>query len=117
MKKVKEISNLLYFTTWNVLIAQNHNVFVNKMSSSLASSNQTVPVSTMAGSNSVLPSLIGSRSIPPAAAAVSLHPQMAAQFREIHKNTWLKRLTAEGKKICVGPKVSSFISTIRQPWG
>ncbi|XP_005181108.2 serine-rich adhesin for platelets [Musca domestica] len=74
------------------------------MSSSLASSNQTVPVSTMAGSNSVLPSLIGSRSIPPAAAAVSLHPQMAAQFREIHKNTWLKRLTAEGKKICVGPK-------------
>ncbi|XP_036324477.1 mucin-5AC [Rhagoletis pomonella] len=30
----------------------------------------------------------------------------AAQFREIHKNTWLKRLTAEGKKITVGPKKS-----------
>lgn len=32
----------------------------------------------------------------------------AAQFREIHKNTWLKRLTAEGKKITVGPKVCVF---------
>lgn len=32
----------------------------------------------------------------------------AAQFREIHKNTWLKRLTAEGKKITVGPKVSRY---------
>lgn len=32
----------------------------------------------------------------------------AAQFREIHKNTWLKRLTAEGKKITVGPKVSGY---------
>lgn len=29
----------------------------------------------------------------------------AAQFREIHKNTWLKRLTADGKKLTVGPKV------------
>ncbi|XP_067618266.1 mucin-2 isoform X2 [Eurosta solidaginis] len=29
-----------------------------------------------------------------------------AQFREIHKNTWLKRLTAEGKKFTVGPKKS-----------
>ncbi|XP_023163636.2 mucin-17 [Drosophila hydei] len=30
----------------------------------------------------------------------------AAQFREIHKNTWLKRLTADGKKLTVGPKKS-----------
>lgn len=28
-----------------------------------------------------------------------------AQFREIHKNTWLKRLTADGKRLTVGPKV------------
>lgn len=27
-------------------------------------------------------------------------------FREIHKNTWLKRLTPEGKKVTVGPKRS-----------
>ncbi|XP_017868500.1 PREDICTED: putative GPI-anchored protein PB15E9.01c [Drosophila arizonae] len=30
----------------------------------------------------------------------------SAQFREIHKNTWLKRLTADGKKLTVGPKKS-----------
>ncbi|XP_026850782.1 uncharacterized protein LOC6587204 [Drosophila persimilis] len=29
-----------------------------------------------------------------------------AQFREIHKNTWLKRLTTDGKKLTVGPKKS-----------
>ncbi|KAI8045217.1 hypothetical protein M5D96_001397 [Drosophila gunungcola] len=29
-----------------------------------------------------------------------------AQFREIHKNTWLKRLTADGKRLTVGPKKS-----------
>ncbi|XP_073814489.1 uncharacterized protein [Musca autumnalis] len=73
------------------------------MTYSLLSSNSSGPISTMAGSNSVLPSLIGSRPTPAATAAVPL-PPMAAQFREIHKNTWLKRLTAEGKKICVGPK-------------
>ncbi|EDW81732.1 uncharacterized protein Dwil_GK12219 [Drosophila willistoni] len=31
---------------------------------------------------------------------------VGAQFREIHKNTWLKRLTADGKKLTVGPKKS-----------
>ncbi|XP_022211473.2 uncharacterized protein LOC111066859 [Drosophila obscura] len=31
---------------------------------------------------------------------------IGAQFREIHKNTWLKRLTADGKKLTVGPKKS-----------
>ncbi|XP_036673908.3 uncharacterized protein [Drosophila suzukii] len=30
----------------------------------------------------------------------------SAQFREIHKNTWLKRLTADGKRLTVGPKKS-----------
>ncbi|XP_017084548.2 LOW QUALITY PROTEIN: mucin-5AC [Drosophila eugracilis] len=29
-----------------------------------------------------------------------------AQFREIHKNAWLKRLTADGKRFTVGPKKS-----------
>ncbi|XP_011188327.1 mucin-5AC [Zeugodacus cucurbitae] len=38
--------------------------------------------------------------------SASLINTNAAQFREIHKNTWLKRLTAEGKKITVGPKKS-----------
>ncbi|XP_016976617.1 mucin-4 [Drosophila rhopaloa] len=31
---------------------------------------------------------------------------VGAQFREIHKNTWLKRLTADGKRLTVGPKKS-----------
>lgn len=31
---------------------------------------------------------------------------LVTQFREVHKNTWLKRLAADGKKITVGPKVS-----------
>lgn len=26
-------------------------------------------------------------------------------FREIHKNTWLKRLSVDNKKVLVGPKV------------
>lgn len=34
----------------------------------------------------------------------------AAQFREIHKNTWLKRLTADGKKLTVGPKVNYLVT-------
>ncbi|KAH8383763.1 hypothetical protein KR009_010400 [Drosophila setifemur] len=33
-------------------------------------------------------------------------PGAGAQFREIHKNTWLKRLTADGKRLTVGPKKS-----------
>jgi len=36
----------------------------------------------------------------------------SAQFREIHKNTWLKRLTADGKRLTVGPKVSGHWNSI-----
>lgn len=42
----------------------------------------------------------------PAIASSSSNNSNAAQFREIHKNTWLKRLTADGKKLTVGPKVN-----------
>ncbi|XP_034113531.2 pneumococcal serine-rich repeat protein [Drosophila albomicans] len=42
----------------------------------------------------------------PAINASSSSSSNAAQFREIHKNTWLKRLTADGKKLTVGPKKS-----------
>ncbi|KAH8312353.1 hypothetical protein KR044_010388 [Drosophila immigrans] len=42
----------------------------------------------------------------PAINASSSSGSNAAQFREIHKNTWLKRLTADGKKLTVGPKKS-----------
>lgn len=61
-----------------------------------------------AGSNSILPSLSGNRPTP-AVTAGPVIPPMVAQFREIHKNTWLKRLTAEGKKVFVGPKVSTYL--------
>lgn len=30
-------------------------------------------------------------------------------FREIHKNTWLKRLSVDNKKVLVGPKVRYII--------
>lgn len=30
-------------------------------------------------------------------------------FREIHKNTWLKRVTADNRKIPVGTKVKKLI--------
>ncbi|KAH8358819.1 hypothetical protein KR093_002701 [Drosophila rubida] len=40
------------------------------------------------------------------AIAIASSSSNAAQFREIHKNTWLKRLTADGKKLTVGPKKS-----------
>lgn len=30
-------------------------------------------------------------------------------FREIHKNTWLKRVTADNRKIPVGTKVRKFM--------
>lgn len=43
----------------------------------------------------------------PAISSNSSNNNSAAQFREIHKNTWLKRLTADGKKLTVGPKVNS----------
>lgn len=43
----------------------------------------------------------------PAISSSSSNNNIAAQFREIHKNTWLKRLTADGKKLTVGPKVNS----------
>lgn len=36
----------------------------------------------------------------------SVQVQNSMMFREIHKNTWLKRLTPEGKKVTVGPKRS-----------
>ncbi|XP_033244300.1 uncharacterized protein LOC117186971 isoform X3 [Drosophila miranda] len=39
-----------------------------------------------------------------------------AQFREIHKNTWLKRLTTDGKKLTVGPKgarMQEWVETLR----
>lgn len=29
-------------------------------------------------------------------------------FREIHKNTWLKRLSVDNKKVLVGPKVTDL---------
>uniref|UniRef100_A0A1I8Q8K4 PH domain-containing protein n=1 Tax=Stomoxys calcitrans TaxID=35570 RepID=A0A1I8Q8K4_STOCA len=76
------------------------------MSSSIATANTTGPVSTMAaiGPNSIMPSVSGARAS--SAAPPNAMPAMAAQFREIHKNTWLKRLTAEGKKVFVGPKKS-----------
>ncbi|XP_065371185.1 mucin-5AC [Calliphora vicina] len=78
------------------------------MSSSIVTANTTAPVSAMATAATNLP---GARPQPPPqqltpAVAGSIMPAMNAQFREIHKNTWLKRLTAEGKKICVGPKKS-----------
>ncbi|XP_030369538.1 mucin-5AC [Scaptodrosophila lebanonensis] len=41
-----------------------------------------------------------------AAAAGTSIGAITAQFREIHKNTWLKRLSADGKKYTVGPKKS-----------
>ncbi|XP_034659965.1 bromodomain-containing protein 4 isoform X1 [Drosophila subobscura] len=40
------------------------------------------------------------------AVATGIGAISGAQFREIHKNTWLKRLTADGKKLTVGPKKS-----------
>ncbi|ALC47449.1 CG31342 [Drosophila busckii] len=44
------------------------------------------------------------------AAAPAIAPAVAsnnsAQFREIHKNSWLKGLSADGKKLIVGPKKS-----------
>lgn len=51
----------------------------------------------------------------PAISSSSSHNNSAAQFREIHKNTWLKRLTADGKKLTVGPKVN-FKGTQRQEY-
>ncbi|XP_075148289.1 uncharacterized protein LOC142222172 [Haematobia irritans] len=74
------------------------------MSSSIATAN-TGPVVAMTsiGPNNILPSVNGNRTGPTATNPI---PTMAAQFREIHKNTWLKRLTAEGKKVFVGPKKS-----------
>lgn len=82
------------------------------MSSSVATANTSASVSAMATTASnLLASLPGSRpqtsqSSQASTGALTTIPTMTAQFREIHKNTWLKRLTAEGKKICVGPKVS-----------
>lgn len=84
------------------------------MSSSIVSANTNTPVSAMAtAATNLLASLPGARpqstthsqQTNPAVAGAII-PTMNAQFREIHKNTWLKRLTAEGKKVCVGPKVS-----------
>lgn len=43
----------------------------------------------------------------PAISSSSSNNNSATQFREIHKNAWLKRLTADGKKLTVGPKVNS----------
>lgn len=37
-------------------------------------------------------------------------------FREIHKNTWLKRLTVDNKKITVGPKVSDIYCDTQDMW-
>ncbi|KAL9900651.1 uncharacterized protein ACN427_007768 isoform 1-T1 [Glossina fuscipes fuscipes] len=49
--------------------------------------------------------LLGGMTRAPTNNTVPVTP-MIAQFREIHKNTWLKRLTTDGKKITVGPKKS-----------
>ncbi|KAM7362716.1 uncharacterized protein ACRADG_013286 isoform 1-T2 [Cochliomyia hominivorax] len=83
------------------------------MSSSIATANTTTSVSAMAtAATNLIASLPGARAQPPpsqqqtTSVAGTMIPTMNAQFREIHKNTWLKRLTAEGKKICVGPKKS-----------
>ena len=81
------------------------------MSSSIATANTSATVSTMAtAASNLLASLPGRDTRPqssqPSSTSTAAIPAMTAQFREIHKNTWLKRLTAEGKKICVGPKVS-----------
>ncbi|TMW48859.1 hypothetical protein DOY81_006053 [Sarcophaga bullata] len=84
------------------------------MSSSIATANTSASVSAMAtAASNLLASLPGrdtrpqtSQSSSASIAATTALPTMTAQFREIHKNTWLKRLTAEGKKICVGPKKS-----------
>ncbi|XP_023294186.2 mucin-5AC [Lucilia cuprina] len=82
------------------------------MSSSIVTANTTAPVSAMAtAATNLIASLPGSRQQPPTqqptpTVAGAIMPAMNAQFREIHKNTWLKRLTAEGKKVCVGPKKS-----------
>lgn len=87
------------------------------MSSSIATANTSASVSAMAtAASNLLASLPGRDTRPQTSqpsststAATTAIPAMTAQFREIHKNTWLKRLTAEGKKICVGPKVSLTI--------
>lgn len=82
------------------------------MSSSVVTANTTAPVSAMAtAATNLIAALPGNRPQPTTQQQTPALPgaimqTMNAQFREIHKNTWLKRLTAEGKKICVGPKVS-----------
>uniref|UniRef100_A0A0K8U0L2 PH domain-containing protein n=1 Tax=Bactrocera latifrons TaxID=174628 RepID=A0A0K8U0L2_BACLA len=69
-------------------------------SSSTAAASVTAATAT-SSSMSTLSS--GANSGSGSASLINTNP---AQFREIHKNTWLKRLTAEGKKITVGPKKS-----------
>lgn len=70
------------------IAAQSASTSVASNSSNISSQNSHLGASRSGASNSVL--------VP--------HP-LPSQFREIHKNTWLKRLTPEGKKITVGAKV------------
>ncbi|XP_039948521.1 mucin-5AC [Bactrocera neohumeralis] len=69
-------------------------------SSSTAAASVTAATAT---SSSISTLSSGANSGSGSAPLINTNP---AQFREIHKNTWLKRLTAEGKKITVGPKKS-----------
>lgn len=79
------------------------------MSSSIVTASTTTMTTAASNLVSSLPGNRPQQTPQQQSAAVSgaILPTMNAQFREIHKNTWLKRLTAEGKKICVGPKVET----------
>ncbi|XP_064552776.1 uncharacterized protein LOC135438398 [Drosophila montana] len=60
----------------------------------------------MAAAAAAVPAANTTATTTPANAPAIASSASAAQFREIHKNTWLKRLTADGKKLTVGPKKS-----------
>uniref|UniRef100_A0A1A9W1A3 PH domain-containing protein n=1 Tax=Glossina brevipalpis TaxID=37001 RepID=A0A1A9W1A3_9MUSC len=79
-------------------------MFLCGMSSSMAAT------STAASGPSIVSAtasgLLGGLTRAPINNTINPVTPMIAQFREIHKNTWLKRLTTDGKKITVGPKKS-----------
>lgn len=62
----------------------------------------------MAAAAAAVPAANTTTTTTPANAPAIAVSASSAQFREIHKNTWLKRLTADGKKLTVGPKVNDL---------